>query len=147
MNMYQGQSKPTKRYSITTVQNGVLSQTFVTGAEIPKLKEGMDFFANLANGEVRIKLPNGQIREYHDGIPGWGFDAWDLTKAGILAAGDYVELPSDNPSAGMVRTLRAACGDSFDLQHYYKTRRAPSYGVKINIDRTWCLVMPAPETD
>ena len=140
MNMYEGQSKPTKHYRVTTVQIGVLSQTIATEAEIPKLKEGMDFFVNLANGEAIINPPFGEIIKYEDGIPGWGFEAWELTKASILASGDYVKLSSDNPSAGMVRTLRAACGDTFELQHFFRTRRNPSYGIKINTKRCWRVV-------
>ena len=131
---------PNKRCTVITIRNGILAEAKVPKHLVSKLKGSVDFYENKLTGEICYKTPSGEPKEYPDGVPDFGPEMWDFLEEIILAHGDYVALPSENWAATRVCRLRSICGDSFELQYFFKTRRSPGYGVRIRTERSWMFV-------
>jgi len=133
--------KPNQKYIVTTFKDRKLKQKIVTFNELQNIKQGeTDLFINEKTREVSFQPPEGKRIDYKDDISGIGSYEWQLLLDILWAAGEWVELASENYINARVLRVRKAFGGSKQKPWFFQTRRNPTYAVRWNPDRSWRFI-------
>lgn len=130
---------PNKSYKVATCRDGYIEQIVTTKEQKDTLNLwDVDFHYDDTDGQVFIKGGKGR-RKHPKNFP-FGPCAWELLERLLWAAGDFVNVESENYVSAMVRRIRQVFDDSFKDQYFIITRRNPKYSIRWNPARSWRLI-------
>ena len=133
-----------KHYKVMEIRDGQITERVLTRQERDALDpDDIDVQIDEPQQVIFIKhKDNLEPTRYGPGeMPGIGTSEWKLLAEAVCSAGDIFELRrKDSCIHQRVRRLRRLFGDNKWDEWFLITVAAPSYGLAINLARTWRFI-------
>ena len=131
-----------KHYMVKTCRNGRIEQVLMTKEEKDSLpKDDVDFHYDRTNGDMFIKTKESNIKDYSRKIP-FGPTRWEVLEQILLAAGDFVELESENWKYAEIARIRKVFSEKpkKGKTHFFDVQKNPTYAIRWRPKRSWRII-------
>lgn len=128
---------------------GRFQERWLTRDERDKLNpRSRDCHIDLTKGTWSIKTEEGDVKGSPDPFP-FGPTHWELTEKILIAAGDFVYLPSENYIYAEFYRIQRIFGKppKKKSNYWFEAERNPAYRVKLNPARSYRIITNGNQDD